>query len=98
MGEKEKILTLPAVGLDSPGFVSKITATVFEMGGNIIDVEESCGRGLFSIFLVIDSSSPSLPMDVVSAALCSVGEETELNMTVGIYEEEAFSYAGKKEI
>ena len=97
MGEKRNILTLSAIGLDSPGLVSKITTTVFEMGGNIIDVEESCRRGLFSIFLVIDFSSSLHGMDVVSEALYSVGEETGLKVIVGIYDEEQFSYVSKKE-
>jgi phosphoserine phosphatase len=97
MGEKGNILTLSGIGLDSPGLVSKITATAFKMGGNIIDVEESCRRGLFSIFLVIDFSSSPHGMDVVSKALYSVGEETGLKMTVGIFDEEAFSHGNKKE-
>ena len=56
MGEKGKIISLSAIGLDSPGLVSKITTKVFELNGNIIDVEEICRRGLFSIFLIIDFS------------------------------------------
>ncbi len=97
MAEKGNILTLSAIGLDSPGLVSKITTTAFEMGGNIIDVEESCRRGLFSIFLIIDFSSSLHGMDAISEALYAVGEETGLKVIVGIFDEEAFSHASKKE-
>lgn len=97
MCKKGNILTLSAIGLDSPGLVSKITTTAFEMGGNIIDVEESCRRGLFSIFLVIDFSSSPHDMDAVSKALQSVGEQTGLKVIVGIFDEEAFWLASKKE-
>ena len=57
MNEEQKILSLSAIGLDSPGLVSKITKEIFKLDGNIIDVEENCRRGLFSIFLIIDFSS-----------------------------------------
>ena len=97
MHEKGNILTLSAIGQDSPGLVSRITSTAFEMGGNIIDVEESCRRGLFSIFLVIDFSSSVHGMDVVSEALYAVGEETGLKVVVGIFDEEESSYVSKKE-
>ena len=97
MAEKGNILTLSAIGLDSPGLVSKITTTAFEMGGNIIDVEESCRKGLFSIFLVIDFSSSPHGIDVVSEALYSVGEKTGLKVIVGIFDEEEFSSVNKKE-
>jgi phosphoserine phosphatase len=97
MGNKGNILTLSAIGLDSPGLVSKITAKAFEMGGNIIDVEENCRRGLFSIFLVIEFTSSAHDMDVVSEALRSLGEETGLKVVVGIFDEEAFDGGRKKE-
>jgi phosphoserine phosphatase len=97
MAEKRSILTLSAIGLDSPGLVSKITKTVSDMGGNIIDVEESCRRGLFSIFLVIDFSLTHHGMDVVTEALYSVGEKTGLKVIVGVFDEEEFPYVSKKE-
>ncbi len=97
MGEKGKILTLSAIGLDSPGLVSRITTRAFELGGNIIDVEETCRRGLFSIFLVIDFSFSPHDIDAVSEALHSVGEEAGLKVIIGIFDDESSSYAGQKE-
>jgi len=97
MVEKGNILSLSAIGLDSPGLVSKITTMVFELGGNIIDVEESCRRGLFSIFLVIDFSLSLHGIDTVSKALLSVGENTGLKVIVDIYDKEPVSYVSKKE-
>jgi len=97
MREKGKILSVSAIGLDSPGLVSKITTTVFEMGGNIIDVEESCRRGLFSIFLVIDFAASRRTCDEVLDALYAVGEEVELKVVVNIYDEETIPFLGEKE-
>ncbi len=97
MSEKGTIMTLSAIGLDSPGLVSKITAKAFELGGNIIDVEESCRRGLFSIFLSIDFSSSPHGMDVVSQALHSLEEETGLKVIIGIFDGENSSYGNQRE-
>ncbi len=96
MNEKRKIMSLSATGLDSPGLVAKITTKIFEMNGNIIDVEESCRRGLFYIFLIIDFSTSGYSMDAISKALNSIGEETGLRIILGIYEEE-ISYGPQKE-
>ena len=97
MGEKGKIISLSAIGLDSPGLVSKITTKVFELNGNIIDVEEICRRGLFSIFLIIDFSGSDLSMERITEALSRLGEETGLKVVLGIYQEDQIAYSGAKE-
>lgn len=97
MPKKGNILTLSAIGLDSPGLVSKITATTYELGGNIIDVEESCRRGLFSIFLVIDFSSSAHTLDQVAEAFYGMGDETGLKVVVGIFDEETSSRLRQRE-
>jgi phosphoserine phosphatase len=97
MGEKGKIISLSAIGLDSPGLVSKITTKVFELNGNIIDVEEICRRGLFSIFLIIDFSGSDVSMEKITDALSRMGEETGLKVVLGIYQEDQIAYSGEKE-
>ena len=97
MGEKGKIISLSAIGLDSPGLVSKITTKVLEQKGNIIDVEEICRRGLFSIFLIIDFSESDEPMEKITDALSRIGDETELKVVLGIYQEDQIAYSGEKE-
>lgn len=97
MGEKGKIISLSAIGLDSPGLVSKLTNKVFELNGNIIDVEESCRRGLFSIFLIIDFSACDVSMEKITDTLSRMGEETGLKVVLGIYQEDQIAYSGEKE-
>ncbi len=82
MGEKEKILTLSAIGIDSPGLVSKITTEIFRLGGNIIDVEENCRRGLFSIFLMIDFSVSERSLDDIAETLKAIEGATGLKIIV----------------
>jgi len=97
MTEKGKILSLSAIGLDSPGLVSKITNTIFQMNGNILDVEENCRKGLFSIFLIVDFSASPRTMEEITADLNNISVETGLNVIVGIYEESELSYLTEKE-
>jgi phosphoserine phosphatase len=97
MREKGSIISLAATGLDSPGLVAKITTKIFEMNGNIIDVEENCRRGLFSLFLIIDFSASGHSMDAITAALNTVGDETGLKVIIGIYDEGEISYLPQKE-
>jgi phosphoserine phosphatase len=97
MGETGKIISLSAIGLDSPGLVSKITTKVFELNGNIIDVEEICRRGLFSIFLIIDFSGSDAHMQKISDALSRLGEETGLKVVLDVYQEDQIAYSGEKE-
>ena len=87
MNQKEKIISLSAIGIDSPGLVSKITSRIFEMNGNIMDVEENCRRGLFSIFLVIDFSASRRSRDEITSKLKAIEMETGLKVILGAWDE-----------
>ena len=97
MSRKDKVISLSAIGLDSPGLVSKITTKVFEMTGNILDVEENCRRGLFSIFLIIDFSSSTFSIDEIIHALRALETETDLKVILDIYKEQDVIYPAEKE-
>jgi len=83
MNQSEKILSLSAIGPDSPGLVSKITTRIFEMKGNITDVEENCRRGLFAIFLAVDFSASKGSMDEIRNSLKALETETGLKLILG---------------
>jgi phosphoserine phosphatase len=97
MNEEQKILSLSAIGLDSPGLVSKITKEIFELDGNIIDVEENCRRGLFSIFLIIDFSSSKHSMHVIQNTLKAIENKTGLKINLAVDGPEEFAQLSKKE-
>ncbi len=82
MSIEAKILSLAAFGPDSPGLVSKLTTRIFELGGNILDVEENCRRGLFTIFLVIDFSGSRIPLAEAALRLEALGADTGLSITL----------------
>ena len=97
MSDKQKTINLSAIGLDSPGLVSKITKKVFEWGGNIIDVEENCRRGLFSIFLTIAFPSTSDSIDSITDSLKKIEDETGLKVILGEYYERGDNDPSEKE-
>jgi len=80
MGKKDRMISLSAIGLDTPGLISKIMTEIFQMHGNIIDVEENCRRGIFSIFLVIDFSASEYSDSEIIHALKAIEKETGLKM------------------
>lgn len=82
------LITLSAFGFDSPGLVSKITTRIFDLGGNILDVEESCRRNLFSIFLIIDFSHSQYSRRDIENRLNGLETETGLKIMVTEYDGE----------
>ena len=64
MDKKERIISLSAIGLDAPGLISKITETILQMHGNILDVEETCRRGMFSQTYIVGNVSVSTKQSI----------------------------------
>jgi phosphoserine phosphatase len=80
MNQQAKMISLSAIGLYTPGLVAKITTKIFELGGNIVDVEENCRRGLFSIFLIVDFSASKWPAREIISQLLKIENETGLKV------------------
>jgi len=97
MTESKKIITLSAIGLDSPGLVSQITTKIFALKGNVIDVEENCRRGLFSIFLIIDFAGSENSIDEICDELKGIEPESGLKIIFGAYNEDDITYLAEKE-
>lgn len=97
MAQQSRMLCFSAVGLYIPGIVAQITEKIFKMNGNIVDVEENCRRGLFSIFLVVDFTASSLPTDHVFGALKDLEIETGLKVILDQYHEKAATLSARSE-
>jgi phosphoserine phosphatase len=86
MKTKRKLFSVSAFGLYSHGLVSRITNTIFALQGNIVDVEESSRRGLFSMFLVVDFSATEQSDDQIVAALKELQKEVDIRIVIGSYD------------
>jgi phosphoserine phosphatase len=91
MSKHDVLVSLSAIGPDAPGLVSTITTKIFEMEGNIVDVEEYARRDLFFIFLIIDFSESTFGIDEITSTLKALEHETGLRVSVGIYDEETLT-------
>ena len=85
MKRKQKLISVSAFGLYSPGLVAIITNKIFEMEGNILDVEENCRRGLFSIFLIVDFSGSKLTVERIITKLSEIQKEAAVKIILDRY-------------
>jgi len=97
MSQEQKIISLSAIGFDRAGLVSRITTQIFQMKGNIIDVEEGCRSGLFSIYLLVDFSASENSTDEIMTVLRSIESETGLSLILGSGEEGQLAKLTEKE-
>ncbi|NNF98702.1 MAG: HAD-IB family phosphatase [Desulfobacteraceae bacterium] len=97
MPAKRKLISLSAIGIDQPGLVSRIARKVFQLRGNILDVEEHCRRGLFSIFLIIDFTAAEQSTADLTRLLADIKKETGLRTVITDIDEEALSYSSSPE-
>ncbi|MBW2677828.1 MAG: HAD-IB family phosphatase [Deltaproteobacteria bacterium] len=91
------MISFSAIGLYTPGVVARITGKIFEMNGNIVDVEENCRRGLFSIFLVVDFTASPIETDHIITALKGIEKEADLKIILAQYDEKAVTVASRSE-
>ncbi|GAB4322906.1 MAG: phosphoserine phosphatase SerB [Promethearchaeota archaeon] len=71
-----------AYGRDAPGLVAEITGAIAARGANIVDIEQSCRRGVFTIFLVVDATNVDVPVEQFVAELEALPERTGLRVDV----------------
>jgi phosphoserine phosphatase len=82
MDTQQKLISLSAIGLFSPGLMAKITTKIYELKGNIVDVEESCRRGIFSIFLVVDFAACQKTLEEIFSQLEEIGSDADLKIVI----------------
>ncbi|MDD2431238.1 MAG: ACT domain-containing protein [Firmicutes bacterium] len=75
--EKPKII-VSVLGKDRVGIISEITTVIAKLGGNIIDINQTIFRELFSMNMVIDISSAQVPFVNFREELEKKGNELEL--------------------
>ncbi|MFC1877390.1 HAD-IB family phosphatase [Thermodesulfobacteriota bacterium] len=90
MKTKHKLISVSAFGPYTPGLFALITNTIFDMKGNIVDVEENCRRGLFSIFLVVDFSASKHTITHIITMLSAIQEKTGIKIILDPYDDKAF--------
>jgi len=88
MNKPHKMISFSAIGLDSPGLVADITSRIFALKGNVVDVEENCRRGIFSIFLIVDFSAAAPSIEDIMTSLKQIASSTGLKVIVHPYRDD----------
>ena len=70
-----------AIGSDRPGIVAALTGALYELGGNLEDVDSSILRGHFAIMLVVDAPD-GLEGSALADALRQAAEPLGVSVTV----------------
>jgi len=97
MSQQSRMISFSAVGLYTPGIVARITGKIFEMNGNIVDVEENCRRGMFSIFLVVDFTTSPVETDHIFKMLNDIQNESDLKIILDRYDEKTVTLSARSE-
>lgn len=97
MKTKKKLISVSAFGPYTHDLVALITNKIFEMEGNIVDVEENCRRGLFSLFLVVDFSASKHPVVRIITMLNEIQEKTGIKIIIDRYDDEAAVLPSQRE-
>ena len=80
---------ITVVGKDKRGIIAKISAKLFELDINILDVSQTIMEDNFTMIMLVDMSAVTVPFDQVKASLTDVGNE--IQMKINFQREEIFN-------
>lgn len=82
----DSLFVVTAIGKDRPGLVHSITHALAELGINIVDIDARAIRGLFTVFLVVDTEPADCTYDQMMGAIDSCADNFDLGVRVEPYE------------
>lgn len=97
---EENLLVVRVLGRDRVGLVAEITKRLADFHINIIDIEQSVIHGLFSMFMLIDTSTSKISYTEVEKLLDNCGEELGIEIKTTPFTEykKSVSEDGNKEL
>jgi len=93
---KDNIVVITVLGKDRPGLVAKITKSVADKKGNIVDIEQSVIRGLFSMFMLVDLENATIEKKELTRQLTKLSKQLQVNITTTPYKKYVGAQAAKK--
>ncbi len=85
LGNGGSMVVVTAIGRDRPGLVAELTSIIAEVNGNIVDIEESVMRGLFTMFMIVDLSEATASPEELKERLVGKGREVGLQVSIEPY-------------
>jgi phosphoserine phosphatase len=82
---KNSLTVVTVLGKDRPGLVADLTGEISKIKGNIVDIEQSVIRGLFSMFMLVDLTSSIVSYDEFSKKLNVLSKRLFVDITLSAY-------------
>ena len=70
----EKAL-VSVTGVDKPGIIAKVSAVLYEMNINVLEISQTILDGYFTMLMIVDMSAANASFSDVSKRLETVGAE-----------------------
>lgn len=93
---KNSLTVVTVLGRDRPGLVAKITGEIAEIKGNIVDIEQSVIRDLFSMFMLVDLKDTTASHEEFSKQLNTLAKELDVDITLTAYGKYNSTHAPRK--
>jgi len=96
---KNSLTVVTVLGRDRPGLVADITKEIAKQNGNIVDIEQSVIRGLFSMFMLVDLESATVSYQAFSKKLNTLSKKLNIDITLSKYKKyNGDTQPGKREL
>lgn len=82
MSDKKEFCFISVIGRDRKGIVAKISTLLYESEVNIEDMAQKITQGYFTMTMLVDITSASLPLEGLKTALEDLGEELGLQIQI----------------
>ncbi len=93
---KNSLTVITVLGKDRPGLVADITKETAKIKGNIVDIEQSVIRGLFSMFMLVDLKNATESYEEFSKRLNALSKKLSVDITLSAYGKYEGEHAPKK--
>ena len=73
---------MTVTGIDRVGIIASVCSLLASMGVNILDINQTVMQGIFTMTLLVDTSTSSHNFDEIKTALTERGESEKLNIHI----------------
>ena len=80
--KEEDLFVVTVVGEDRVGLVASVTSLLFEMGLNIVDIEQSVIHSQFTMVLLVQPFKPEFNIRQLKLDLEAIGRDLDLSIGV----------------
>ena len=73
---------MTVIGPDRVGIIASVSALLASLNVNIVDLNQTILKGIFTMTLLVDTSAANCSFDAIRAALTAHGEKEALDIRI----------------